>query len=48
MNAVRQVLAEVGATDVPLLEVYNKCDALTPDERRRLRSRIRRRCASRR
>ena len=31
-----QVLEEVGAIDVPLLEVYNKCDALTPDERRRL------------
>jgi GTP-binding protein HflX len=30
------VLEEVGATDVPMLEVYNKCDALTPDERRRL------------
>jgi GTPase len=36
MNAVRSVLEEVGATDVPMLEVYNKCDALTPDERRRL------------
>jgi GTP-binding protein HflX len=36
MTAVRQVLDEVGATDVPMLEVYNKCDALTPDERRRL------------
>ena len=36
MNAVRQVLDEVGASDVALLEVYNKCDALTPDERRRL------------
>jgi GTPase len=36
MNAVRQVLEEVGALDVPMLEVYNKCDALTPDERRRL------------
>jgi GTPase len=36
MNAVRQVLDEVGALDVPILEVYNKCDALTPDERRRL------------
>ena len=34
--AVGQVLEEVGATDVPLLEVYNKCDQLTPDERRRL------------
>src|SRR5204862_6923743 len=36
MNAVRQVLTEVGATDVPMIEVYNKCDALTPDEKRRL------------
>ena len=36
MTAVRQVLEEVGAIDVPLIEVYNKCDLLTPDERRRL------------
>jgi GTP-binding protein HflX len=36
MNAVRSVLDEVGALDVPMLEIYNKCDALTPDERRRL------------
>ena len=36
MDAVRQVLEEVGANDVPLVEVYNKCDALTADERRRL------------
>ncbi len=36
MAAVRQVLEEVDATDVPMLEVYNKCDALTSDERRRL------------
>jgi len=36
MTAVHQVLDEVGAVDVPLLEVYNKCDALTPDEQRRL------------
>ena len=36
INAVRSVLDEVGAIDVPMLEVYNKCDALTPDERRRL------------
>src|SRR3954464_14257267 len=35
-NAAHQVLEEVGATDVPRVEVYNKCDALTPDERRRL------------
>ncbi|HKB09987.1 MAG TPA: GTPase HflX [Vicinamibacterales bacterium] len=36
INAVRQVLEEIDADDVPLVEVYNKCDALTPDERRRL------------
>jgi len=36
IHAVRQVLEEVGAIEVPLLDVYNKCDALTPDERRRL------------
>jgi len=36
MTAVRQVLEEVGASDVALVEVYNKCDAVTPDERRRL------------
>jgi GTP-binding protein HflX len=35
--AVHQVLEEVGATDVPRLEVYNKIDVLTADERRRLR-----------
>jgi GTPase len=34
--AVRSVLAEVGALDVPLVDVYNKCDQLTPDEVRRL------------
>ena len=34
MAAVRQVLEEVGAIDVPLIEVYNKCDAITADERR--------------
>jgi GTP-binding protein HflX len=36
VSAVRQVLAEVGATEVPLIDVYNKCDQLTTDERRRL------------
>src|SRR4051794_30439480 len=36
MKAVHAVLDEVGALDVPIVEVYNKCDALTPDERRRL------------
>ncbi len=37
MAAVRRVLEEVGATDVPIVDVYNKVDAITPDERRRLR-----------
>jgi GTP-binding protein HflX len=36
MAAVRQVLEEVDAQNVPMLEVYNKADALTADERRRL------------
>jgi GTP-binding protein HflX len=36
MTAVHQVLEEVGALDVPLIDVYNKIDQLTPDERRRL------------
>ena len=34
--AVGQVLDEVGATEVPLVAVYNKCDQLTAEERRRL------------
>ena len=34
--AVRKVLKEVGALDVPLVEVYNKCDEVNADERRRL------------
>src|SRR3989441_7391546 len=36
IDAVRRVLEEVEALEVPLIEVYNKCDALTLDERRRL------------
>jgi GTP-binding protein HflX len=36
MDAVRKVLEEVGAVDVPLIDVYNKCDVITDDERRRL------------
>ena len=36
MNAVQQVLDELGASKLPLIEVYNKCDQLTADERRRL------------
>jgi GTPase len=35
--AVSRVLEEVGATSVPRIEVYNKVDQLSPDERRRLR-----------
>ena len=37
MAAVRRVLEEVGASEVPVIDVYNKVDAITPDERRRLR-----------
>ena len=36
VTAVRQVLDEVGADTVPLVDVFNKSDVLTPDERRRL------------
>jgi GTPase len=36
VGAVNQVLQEVGASEVPLLDVYSKCDAITGDERRRL------------
>ena len=36
--AVRAVLAEVGAEQVPCVDVFNKCDRLTRDERARLRA----------
>jgi len=36
MRAVREVLAEVGATDVPGLLVFNKCDLVAPGEDERL------------
>lgn len=36
--AVRAVLAEVKAADVPRLEVYNKCDLLHAEELRRLKA----------
>jgi GTPase len=39
MAAVRKVLEEVGAADVPTLHVYNKVDAITADERRRIADR---------
>ncbi|MBM3751161.1 MAG: GTPase HflX [Acidimicrobiia bacterium] len=35
-KAVRDVLAEIGAGQVPMLEVYNKCDRLDPRDRDRL------------
>src|SRR6187455_1055349 len=34
--AVRSVLDEVDAADVPLIEVYNKCDQIGADEQRRI------------
>jgi GTP-binding protein HflX len=34
--AVRRVLEEVGAAEVPVLDVYNKVDTIAPDERRRI------------
>ena len=37
--AVQRVLEEVGAADVPMIDVYNKADAITPDERRRIAER---------
>ncbi len=38
MAAVRSVLTEVGAAEVPRVHVYNKCDLLGPDELRRLQA----------
>jgi GTP-binding protein HflX len=37
--AVRRVLEEVGASEVPVLDVYNKIDTITVDERRRIADR---------
>ena len=39
VEAVQRVLEEVGAADVPRIDVYNKADAITPDERRRIAER---------
>jgi GTP-binding protein HflX len=36
IGAVKRVMEEVGALDVAAIDVYNKIDATTPDERRRL------------
>jgi GTP-binding protein HflX len=38
MAAVRRVLEEVGAAEVPVVDVYNKIDAIDPEERRRLQA----------
>jgi GTPase len=38
MTAVRRVLEEVGAHDVPTVEVYNKIDQIDPVERRRIQA----------
>jgi GTP-binding protein HflX len=35
--AVKRVLEEVGASEVPMIAAYNKIDTITADERRRLR-----------
>jgi GTP-binding protein HflX len=37
MAAVARVLDEVGASDVPIIEVFNKCDLLDEHEQRRIR-----------
>jgi GTP-binding protein HflX len=37
--AVEQVLDEIGATEVPSIDVYNKCDGLPDEELRRLMQR---------
>jgi GTP-binding protein HflX len=41
VNAVHQVLDEVGARDVPIVEVFNKCDVLTAAEKQSLLDRDR-------
>src|SRR5688500_2839289 len=38
MAAVRRVLEEVGARDVPMVEIYNKIDRLGAEERRRIQA----------
>ncbi len=37
-NAVQSVLVEVGAADIPVLEVFNKCDLLSAGELDRLKA----------
>jgi GTP-binding protein HflX len=38
MAAVHRVLEEVGAAEVPVIDVYNKIDAIDPEERRRVQA----------
>jgi GTP-binding protein HflX len=38
MAAVRRVLEDVGAAEVPVIDVYNKVDVIDPEERRRLQA----------
>jgi GTPase len=38
MAAVRRVLEDVGAAEVPVIDVYNKIDAIDPEEGRRLQA----------
>jgi GTP-binding protein HflX len=38
IDAVRRVLADVDAASVPIIEVFNKCDLLEPDDVRRLQT----------
>ena len=38
ITAVRRVLEEVGAGDVPVIDVFNKIDLIEPEERRRLQT----------
>ena len=38
ITAVRRVLEEVGASDVPVVEVFNKIDRIDAEERRRLQA----------
>jgi GTP-binding protein HflX len=38
ITAVRRVLEEVGAQDVPVVDVYNKIDQIDPVEQRRIQA----------
>ena len=40
IEAVRRVLEEVGAANVPTMDVFNKCDLIEPGEVERLRAAV--------